>query len=79
MLSDRIQSVGKNRVLPLSFQKESFLYILIILAKTFSEKSFRTLLDQIESVGKNCFLTLSFKNKSFFYIYKYLLKEVDLG
>jgi hypothetical protein len=52
------------------------LYIWIMLATTFSEKSFQTLSDRIESVGKNRFLPLSFKNKSFFDIYKYLLKEV---
>ena len=46
------------------------------MAKTFSEKSFQTLLDRIESVGKNRFLPLSFQNKSFFYMYKHLLKEV---
>jgi hypothetical protein len=34
---------------------------LLILAKTFSEKLFRTLSDQIECDGKNCILPLSFQ------------------
>jgi hypothetical protein len=72
-LSDRIETVGKNRFLPLSW---IFLLRMNNFGKTFSEKSFQTISDQIESVGKNCFLPLSFKNKYFFYIYKYLLKEV---
>ncbi len=73
MLSDRIETVGKNSFLPLSW---ICLLHMNNFGKTFSEKLFQTLLDRIESVGKNRFLPLSFKNKSFFYIYKYLLKEV---
>jgi len=53
MLSDRIETVGKNRDMYHFF------------TKTFSEKSFWTRSDQIETVGKNRFLP---SWRIFFYI-----------
>jgi hypothetical protein len=43
-LSDRIETVGKNRFLSFLW---IFLLLMIFLAKTFSEKSFQTLSDRI--------------------------------
>ncbi len=49
---------------------------LLILAKTFSEKLFETLLDQIECDGKNRFIPLYHFRNNLSFTYKYLPKEV---
>jgi len=53
MRSDRIESGGKNRFLPLSFQKESLFYMYKYLLKEVKSRRFRI---ELSLMGNNCFL-----------------------